>query len=198
VVCFTAADNFRKRVLPSYKANRTGGKPLVYQDTVMAVEERFRTERIHGLEGDDLMGILATTVPKYEGAVSVTLDKDMRGYPGLHFNPLKDRQVRLVTLEAANRWWMMQTLMGDPTDGYSGCPGVGEKRAAAALDGARTLEALWRKVVETYRSKKLTEKDALLQARVARILRREDYDRTTKEVLLWHPTAPERLSLLPT
>jgi DNA polymerase-1 len=82
VVCFTGINNFRRRLLPTYKSNRVAGKPLVYHETVQAVAERYRTERMEGLEADDLLGILATTLPKYAGAVVVSIDKDMRTFPG--------------------------------------------------------------------------------------------------------------------
>ena len=48
--------------------------------------------------------------------------------------------------------------------------------------------ASWQSVVELFESKGFTEEDALLQARVARILRYEDYDFEKKEVILWTPT----------
>jgi hypothetical protein len=52
---------------------------------------------------------------------------------------------------------------------------------------------MWRGVCKAYRAAKLTEADALTQARVARILRAQDYDKATKEILLWHPTLPIRI-----
>jgi DNA polymerase-1 len=42
-------------------------------------------------------------------------------------------------------------------------------------------------VVAAFESKGLTEEDALVQARVARICRASDYDFKTKEVKLWNP-----------
>lgn len=195
LVCFTGSDNFRKRLLPSYKANRQGGKPLVYQETVMAVEDRFRTERIHGLEADDLLGILATTVPKYADAIVVSLDKDLRTIPGRHLNPGKDTSPVTVSELEADRAWLMQTLTGDTSDGYVGIPGVGPKKAEKFLAGSMTLPAMWRKVVEVFRAARLSETDALTQARVARILRRSDYDKESKSIRLWHPTTPVLMAL---
>jgi 5'-3' exonuclease len=195
-VCFTGPNNFRKRILPTYKSNRVAGKPLVYQETVMAVEERYRCERVHGLEADDLLGIMATTLPKYQDAVVVSIDKDMRTFPGRHFNPLKDKAPDEVMAGSADYNWMMQTLMGDTSDGYKGLPGVGEAKAKKILGTFRVSSGiLWPKVVSAFRAKKLTEDDALIQARVARILRREDYERETKSVLLWHPTERVRIAL---
>jgi 5'-3' exonuclease len=190
LVCFTGENNFRKRLLPSYKANRKGGKPLCYQETVAAVADRFRTERLHGLEADDLLGILATTLPKYSDAIVVSLDKDLRTIPGRHLNPGKETEPVTVMESEANHSWFMQTLMGDTSDGYTGIPGVGVKKAEKILAGTRTELGMWGAVVTAFRAAKLTETDALTQARVARILRRSDYDKDSKSVLLWHPTAP--------
>ena len=46
---------------------------------------------------------------------------------------------------------------------------------------------LWAAVVATYEKAKLSEGDALTQARVARILRASDYDFKRKEPILWQP-----------
>lgn len=190
VLAFTGTDNFRKRLLPSYKANRTSGKPLVYQETVMACEERYRCERVQGLEGDDILGILATN-PKYADSVVVSIDKDLRTIPGRFYNPTKAGPVMVIDEPAADYWWMMQTLMGDTSDGYKGLPGCGEVKAEKVLYGAsRTPEGYFRRVVEAFKSRKLTEADALVQARVARILRYEDWNKSDRTIRLWHPTTP--------
>src|SRR5690606_15306825 len=91
-----------------------------------------------------------------------------------------------VSEEEADRYFYMQVLTGDPTDGYSGCPGIGPKRAERLLDGVG-LEDMWSVIVETYEAKGLTEEDALQQARVARILRKNDYDFKNKSPMLWAP-----------
>lgn len=156
----------------------------------MAVEDRYRTERLHGLEADDLLGILATTPPKYDDAIVVSLDKDLRTIPGRHLNPGKETEPVVVTELEADHSWLMQTLTGDTSDGYVGIPGVGPKKALKILMNTSSLAAKWRRVVEAFRADKLTEADALTQARVARILRRSDYDKDSKSVLLWHPTTP--------
>jgi len=195
-VLFTGPHNFRKTVLKTYKGNRKGGKPLAYWATVRAVKERFRCDEVDGLEADDLMGILATS-QGYEDSVVVTLDKDLRTVPGMHFNPLKDRKPTLVTPSQANVKWFTQVLTGDSTDNYAGCPGVGPKRAEAVLSGwdGADLSAGWTRVVGAYKAKKLTEKDALVQARVAKILTRADYDKENRQVVLWGPRGSEKLSL---
>jgi DNA polymerase-1 len=85
-----------------------------------------------------------------------------------------------ITEAEADRTHLIQTLTGDRTDGYPGCPGIGEKRAEAIADGG------WSAVVESYEKAGLGEEYALTQARMAYILRHGDYKRGT--VRLWTPS----------
>lgn len=205
LVAFTGKDNFRKRILPTYKANRAGNvKPLAYRPTVEAVEAAFECRTIRGLEADDILGILATR-DAYSDAIVVSLDKDLRTIPGRHLNPLKEPKPVLRSVYAADAQWLMQTLTGDTSDGYTGIPRVGPKKAEAILGGdvkavalrRETAHALWPRVASAFVKAGLSEAAALVQARVARILRNEDYDKVTKEILLWTPKGErERIPLL--
>ena len=80
---------------------------------------------------------------------------------------------------------MFQTLCGDSTDGYSGCPSVGSKTAEKILDVP--TKDMWSVVVDAYKKKGLTYEDTLIQARVARILRGDEYNMDTGEMNLWIP-----------
>ena len=83
---------------------------------------------------------------------------------------------------------MYQTLIGDKVDGYSGCKGIGDKTARKILGdvGKNSLEKMWGLVKNSYEKMGYTEEDALRNARMARILRAEDYDFKKKEVKLWN------------
>ena len=84
----------------------------------------------------------------------------------------------------ADEYHLRQTLIGDPADGYSGCPGVGPVSAGRLnLTGSTA----WTFVVNAYHKAGKTERDALIQARVARILRSNNYSFSTKEITLWQP-----------
>lgn len=50
-----------------------------------------------------------------------------------------------------------------------------------------TIAAMWPVVVQAYEKKGLSEEVALVQAQIARICRRDDYDFKRKEVILWKP-----------
>jgi DNA polymerase I len=185
-LCLTDTVNFRKQVLPTYKGNRKSTKkPLVLSSIRKWMLDDYDAFMRPGLEGDDVMGILSTWSKYQEGMekVIVSIDKDMKTIPGLYcrdlISPLMD-----VTEDEADYWHMAQTLTGDTTDGYSGCPGIGPKKAEAILGD----DPSWSKVVAAYDKAGLSEEVALQQARVARILRASDYDFKNKEVILWEPT----------
>lgn len=182
VFCFSDKENFRKDVLPTYKNNRKNTrKPIAYAPLKAWVEEFFECVTMPRLEGDDVIGILATKRSN-KGCLIWSIDKDLRQIPGNHWGL---DEVEKVTAEQGFRLHMLQTLMGDAVDGYSGCPTIGAKRADAILD----LDVSWDIVKTTYEAKGLTEEDALVQARVAKILTANDYDFKKKEPILWHPSA---------
>lgn len=181
IMAFSDKENFRKKLLPTYKANRVGKrKPLGYTGVKAWIEKEFNTVTMPGLEADDVIGILATNGES--DVITVSGDKDFKTIPGKFYN-LISGEFTESSLEDADRWHLYQTLVGDTADNYKGCPGVGEITAKKVLDADPTWEA----VVELFKKKKLTEKDALLQARIAHILRHEDWDEVNQKPILWVP-----------
>jgi DNA polymerase-1 len=187
IVAFSDSLNFRKDIYPLYKSNRKGKrKPVAYRPLVEWMTEAWSTFVRPGLEGDDVLGILSTSDQIIKGTkIIISVDKDFKTIPGWFFNPDKDVTPQFYDEGDADRWHMLQTLTGDATDGYPGLPGCGPKGAEKVLDVPHT--EWWSAVVEAYEKKGLTEEDALIQARCARILRAEDYDFKQKEVKLWTP-----------
>jgi DNA polymerase-1 len=190
VHCFTSGVNFRKKINPNYKANRQGkDKPLQLSHLI---KRQFATApqdcyRIEGLEADDILGILATHPTLIPGRkIVVSIDKDMQTFPGLHYNPDKPGVLK-VSQQAADWKFWMQILTGDPVDGYSGLPGIGPIKAEAILCNPDL--PLWPAIVAAYEKKGLTEDDALLMARMARILQHTDFDFKTSQPILWTPSA---------
>lgn len=193
VFCLSDSENFRKDVLPTYKAQRKKvRKPLAYHALKKWAEAEFITECFPKLEADDVMGILATTEPN---CIIVSEDKDMQTIPGRVF-----RKGELFTIreQDADYFFLYQTLIGDVTDGYKGCPGMGPKTTEKLLapfmvndicdyDAPLDLAKAWVSVVKAYETKGLTEADAVQQARCARILRASDWDADKQTVKLWTP-----------
>lgn len=210
VICLScpSEQGWRKQVLPSYKANRAAVERPPLLDFVKDwLEASYPSFRRPTLEADDVMGILSTIRglpvtfvekhPELAGEwrkVIFSEDKDMKTIPGWLFNPAKDQFPRQIDAAEADYWHLYQALVGDPTDGYKGCPGIGPVKAERALRWAENDQPLgrtmWQAVVELYESKGLTEADALVQARVARICRASDYNFLKKEVVLWTPPTP--------
>lgn len=193
IVCLTHEEEFRKQIMPSYKGHRDPTKkPEYLKPLKQSLIDAYFTYKKRGLEADDCMGILSTHPTLIKGKkVIVSIDKDLESIPGWLFNPDKDAKPRLVTEHDADMRFFSQVLTGDATDGYKGCPGVGPVKAEAILFGVMppwgTLPEAWDAIVAAYKTAGLTEADALLQARVARICRHTDYDYKRKEVKLWTP-----------
>ena len=137
------------------------------------------------LEADDVMGIMATEPTVDEERILVSIDKDMRTIP---CNLSQDGMtVEKIPEKIANYNFMIQTIMGDKTDGYDGIDGVGIKTAEKLLLKYTncTLPDLWKIVKGIYKEKGYTQKEALQQARVAHILRHGEYNKKTGKVKLW-------------
>jgi DNA polymerase-1 len=217
-IALSSPTYFRKAIYPEYKGHRAGSEgPIVRKDLHQWVKDTYpQAIEYDDLEGDDVLGIMLTKKHKihYEKIICVSIDKDLLTVPGLHYNPDKPEQGILEQgLEVANEFHLFQTLTGDSTDGYPGCPGVGPAGALKVLEdpcksvrvvnefkrGARKGEtefrwtkssvpcSQWEAIVYEYLKKGLTEEDALVQARLARILRAEDFDFNTGKPILWTP-----------
>lgn len=180
IMCLSDSANFRKEFYPEYKANRIGKrKPVCYFGVKKWVEQEYKTVCYPRLEADDVCGILATSLPD---VVTVSGDKDFKTIPGDFYNYQKD-ELHHSEIYDADQWHLYQTLIGDTADNYPGCPGCGPISAEKILN----TEPTWKGVVRAFERKGLTEKDALLQAQVAHILRAGEYDVKTHKVTLWTP-----------
>lgn len=194
-LAFSSKTNWRKKVLPTYKNNRSKvRKPVLLSFLREYAKENFQCDEIKDLEGDDVLGMMATFDPN---TIVCSIDKDFKTIPGKHYNFGRDEHFE-ISEHQADYWHMFQTLTGDTTDGYTGCPGCGPKTAERILLKAmeegtpwaspgQLREIYWEAVVKTYEAAKLSEEEALVQARVARILRVGEYDFKTKQVKLWTP-----------
>lgn len=191
-------NNWRKQLEPTYKGNRAklmglGRRPPGFEALERFMEAEYEVVRWPRLEGDDVLGILAT-LPMTDRRIIVSIDKDLRTVPGWLYNPDKhpDGPLWIDPLDA-DRAHLELTLRGDLADGYRGCPGVGKVGAAKILDAAYEgpeefrAQRRWEGVQEAFVKAGLTSQDALLQARLARVLRAGEYDPKTHKVRLWAP-----------
>jgi len=182
----TGGNNWRKSILPSYKANRKDKrKPMLLPFLRNWMQAQFNAIIVDGLEADDLLGITATS--SKEDCIIVSEDKDLKTIPCKIYNPAKDNKIHTITEFEADYNHMLQTLCGDAVDGYSGCPSIGPKTAEKILAECQTSADLWDATLATFKKKKLSEEVALIQAQVARICRASEYNFETKEVIPWTP-----------
>jgi len=197
--------SFRRLLVdPTYKMHRKADrKPLCFPDLKDKLKAEYKCVYFDGLEADDVMGILATK-PGPDHRIVISRDKDLRGIPGKLWT---GTEFLNISAADADYWHLYQTLVGDASDGYKGCPGIGPKKAEAILGAAPVcvdghdlcntgcdrgrcpycFTPPWPRVVEAFIKAGLTEADALRQARLARILRWSDWDSEKKEPILWTP-----------
>jgi len=185
VLFFSDYKNFRKKVFPDYKGHRNRKKPCGYKRVVNQLKTEFETIIMPTLEADDALGIYAT---QYPGNVVVSPDKDMKQIPGKLYNL---DETFTISPEEGAKWHLIQSISGDSTDGYSGVPGIGVKRAETLFNKEGYS---WKTVVNAYKAKDLTEADALINARLARILTFDDYDFDKQQPKLWSPTADYKVN----
>lgn len=198
ILAISDSANWRKDVLPTYKSNRSSTrKPMLLKHLREYAHAHYKVYQRDTLEGDDCLGILATMGGKAIEPVVCSLDKDFKTIPGNHYNFGRD-EFFTISEHQADRWHMIQTLTGDATDGYSGCPGIGpvtaEKIIQKALEEGtpwaneeQLRQIYWKHVVAAFKKAGLSEEEALVQARVARICRASDYDFDNRKVILWEP-----------
>ena len=179
VLCLSDNTNFRKSLTDTYKGKRSNLKRPILLKKLRQNFIDSGAVVYPNLEADDVMGILSTSE---EDCIIVSSDKDMKTIPGWFF---KDTETGLVkiTEEQADYYHLYQTLIGDAIDGYSGITGVGPVAAEKILAKGAT----WENVLDNFLKKGYSEEYALLQARLARILRTTDYNHETKEPILWTP-----------
>ena len=177
-LCFSDKDNFRKQLHPGYKsARRKIRKPVGYAYMINWCRDNYRTTTMPKLEADDVMGIKSN-----DTTIIISDDKDMKTIPTRLYRPQSGESFN-ISKEEADKNFLTQALTGDSTDGYKGLSGVGIKKAEAIL-GARPH---WGAVEDAYVKAGYTKEEALTQARLARILRTQDWDYEKQEVKLWTP-----------
>ena len=185
ILFFSDSENFRKKILPEYKGHRNRKKPCGYKRVISELKKEYKVIIKPTLEADDTMGIYAT---KYPGNIIASPDKDMRQIPGQLYN--FDETFTIDSDEGA-KWHLIQSCAGDQTDGYSGVPGIGVKRATTIFEEKGYS---WKTVLEMFEEKGYSQETALVNARLARILTVDDYDFDTKQPKLWSPSSDYKIN----
>ena len=180
--------NFRHDLWPDYKANRKDRRrPAGYGEALARMSKAgqqrgWPTGGFKNLEGDDVLGIL-----QEEDDIIVSGDKDMLTLPGKLYR--NDELIQVSQWEADLAFYR-QVLVGDTSDNYPGCPGVGDKNrvfTGKAWLTSTTEHHLWQAVVDQYAKAGKDVQYALTQARCARILRPGEFDLASGLPHLWEP-----------
>ena len=185
VMCLSDRANFRRKLNPDYKSNRSKARlPIILKQVKQWIIDELDGQLWSTLEADDIISILATDKEMDEETIVVSIDKDFQSVPGIYYDYNKD-ETHHVSEEEADNYHLIQTLTGDATDGYGGVPKVGPVAATKALDKNGYN---WDTVVGMYEKAGLNEGDALMNAWMARLLRADNYSfRTNTIKKLWTP-----------
>jgi len=185
-------DNFRRNIWPDYKANR---EDLYIPEYLLDVKDhmryKYKCKELPSLEADDILGIYTYS----NKAIAVTIDKDLKGVCGWHYNPRKDEELRFITKKEARRFFFEQWMTGDSVDGLPGLWRIGPKTAQKMLE--EWDEGDWEGcIIELYTSDKykpkkkydMSSKDvAVAMAQCVNILTTETYNLKTNKISLWVP-----------
>lgn len=192
LLVFTGSNNFRHKNPLGYKEHRKDiRKPLIYDDLLKYALANYNCKVVDGIEADDYVVYLKTKLP--DEYFLCAIDKDVLYQTvGEHYDYNNDRYVTTNEMDAI-RYAYYQTLVGDSSDGYKGCKGIGPVKANKILDDVldsctpwannkQLHKAYWEAVVEAYESKGLSEYDALWTMRLANM-----YQYDGKKVTMWSP-----------
>ncbi|AKM09378.1 hypothetical protein [Croceicoccus naphthovorans] len=198
IVCLSDDfSSFRKdRIDSTYKEHRTSERPQQLYPLKDWLRETYDVEERPTLEADDVMGIIATDPERSDERIIVSADKDMLTIPGKLYMPHRQTTksgawskrpiIYNVTPTQAWRFHFWQAIVGDQTDGYKGAFRVGPKsHYAEAVLEADDEEEAWEWVISAFHKAGQTEAEAVVQARLARILQYEDYENERPK--LWLP-----------
>lgn len=150
--------NRRFDLFPEYKANRDPThKPHWFKEIHDYLFDRHAAVYSDaGDEADDALGITQCT--SGQDTVICSIDKDLDGVPGWHYNFSKNRKadgVYYVSEEQANQFFYKQILTGDSTDNI---PGIykklgikATKRITGQVDTLSSTRDMYDYVVDCYK-----------------------------------------------
>jgi DNA polymerase-1 len=185
VIAISDKNNFRRKLNPLYKANRRSKfAPIGLSPMRDWMAEEYGTVIYPNLEADDTIAIMATDLTPDEERIIVSIDKDFKSVPCTFYDFNRD-EIHDVSVEDANKYHLMQTMAGDPVDGYKGIPGVGVVKAMRLLD---KNGANWDTVLKAYSDAQLTEEEALTNAWMAYLIQHKEFDPVSQQLkYLWMP-----------
>lgn len=148
IIAVTDAGNaYRKSIYPEYKANREKDKDeqlsLAHRDAMSVVLRLLESlgiphVNLEGAEADDVVAFLVAQLPGPK--VVYTVDQDLlalesdtcavmlRGAPSEGGYIVKNSKKEVILVVPAKYVPLYKSICGDPSDNYSGVPGIGPTR----------------------------------------------------------------------
>ena len=145
-IFLTGDNNYRIALatIRPYKGQRKSPKPVHFGAISEHLIGYHNAIMIEDSEADDALGYSQT-----EDTVICTIDKDLDGIAGLHYNWNKDKLYDVTQFEA-DYFFYHQLLTGDAVDNIEGCPNIGQKKADEILKGVTTPLEMFRRCQITY------------------------------------------------
>ncbi len=150
----TGDNNFRTKLFPRYKANRTQPKPTHYEYLQNILLEKWNAEVAFGQEADDALGIRATVTRGSN--IICSIDKDLKQIATKHFDFVKDEWDEVDDWRGTFTFYT-QLLTGDATDNIRvteglSCRSVGSGKALRSIEGCTTEIDLFTTCRDLYRA----------------------------------------------
>ena len=186
ILAISDKNNFRRKLNPDYKANRRSKFAPIGLDPIRDwLDEKYGTIKYPNLEADDVLAILATERPnRIDRRIIVSIDKDFKGVP-CEFYDFNRGELHDTSEEDAKKYHLMQTIAGDTVDGYKGVTGIGVVKANRLLENNG---ANWDTVLKAYSDAGMSEEEALMNAWMAYLIRKDEYNHKQKQLkYLWMP-----------
>lgn len=158
ILYLSGKGNFRYDAFPEYKVFRKDKiRPKWEQAIKQYLVDKWQAEVVDGMEADDACGIKQTS---YQGqSIICHQDKDINQIKGRHYN-FVTKELYSVSVEAADRFFWYQLLVGDPTDGIKGANGIGKVKATKLLDSLSTNQEMYEAVKDCFSCEEELEMNA--------------------------------------
>lgn len=166
-------NNYRTRLYPEYKANRTQPKPVHLEGLRYYLVTEMGAELTAEQEADDALGITQCKYENREHCIICSIDKDLLQIPGWHYNFVRETKI-YVTKEEGIRTFYEQLLKGDKVDNIPGIYGIGDVKAKKLLKDFKTELEMFEVCKEQYAKAGLTEDQLLVYGQLLKIRTKED------------------------
>lgn len=154
-----------RTMLAEYKSARPVENVFYYLTILRAITEVYETYLHDFWEADDAVVLLSKTMPN---SVVISNDKDVYNQSvGKSYQYDKRKSMKETNASKANMFPYLQTITGDPVDGFFGAKGIGAKGAANFINESMSPFEMWEGCVRAFESVGMTEKQALVNMRMA-------------------------------